>query len=159
MRYFVDPPPELEENFVFPCGVCGKRVGKRMRAIQCDLCNYWNHIKCDEIDPTHYETLKKSDDSVLHYCKLCKEEIFPFQSLQNENYIASVVNGIEIKEDLNLKINPTPRLRTFFHDLNEQNEDTLINCEYYDYSKPIPNSKTKNKSLFHMNIASLSFLT
>ena len=59
MRYFVDPPPELEENFVFPCGVCGKRVGKRMRAIKCDLCNYWNHIKCDGVEPNHYETLKK----------------------------------------------------------------------------------------------------
>ena len=59
MRYFLDPPPEMEENFVFPCGVCGKRVGKRMRAIKCDLCNYWNHIKCDGVEPTHYEILKK----------------------------------------------------------------------------------------------------
>ena len=156
MRYFVDPPPEMEENFVFPCGVCGKRVGKRMRAIKCDLCNYWNHIKCDGVEPTHYELLKTSDDSASHYCKLCKEDIFPFQSIHNENYIASVVNGIEIKEDLNLKINPSPRLRTLFHDLNEQNEETLINCEYYDYSKSIPMSNVKNKSIFHMNIASLS---
>ena len=146
----------MEENFVFPCGVCDKRVGKRMRAIKCDLCNYWNHIKCDGVEPTHYENLKKSDVSVDHYCKLCKEEIFPFQSIHNENYIASVVNGIEIKEDLNLKINPSPRLRTLFHDLNEQNEETLINCEYYDYSKSIPTSNVKNKSIFHMNIASLS---
>ena len=156
MRYFVDPPPELEENFVFPCGVCGKRVGKRMRAIKCDLCNYWNHIKCDGVDPAQYETLKTCDESISHYCKLCKEEIFPFQSIHNENYIASVVNGIEIKEDLNLKISPSPRLRTLFHDLNEQNEETLIYCEYYDYSKPIPMSSVKNKSIFHMNIASLS---
>ena len=126
-----------------------------MRAIKCDLCNYWNHIKCDGVEPNHYEILKKSDDSVDHYCKLCKEEIFPFQSIQNENYIASVVNGIEIKEELNLKINPSPRLRTLFHDLNEQNEETLINCEYYDYSKPIPMSNAKSKSIFHMNIASL----
>ena len=148
MRYFVDPPPELEDNFVFPCGVCGKRVGKRMRAIKCDLCNYWNHIKCDGVEPNHYETLKKSDDSVEHYCKLCKEEIFPFQSLHNENYVASVVNGIEIKEDLNLQLNPSPRLRTLFHDLNEQNEETLINCEYYDcllYTSPSPRDRTRSR--------------
>ena len=156
MRYFVDPPPGMEENFVFPCGVCNKRVGKKMRALQCNLCNYWNHIKCDGVEPTHYEILKNTDDSVDHFCKLCKEEIFPFQAIHNENYIASVVNGIEIKEDLNLNISPSPRLRTLFHDLNEQNEENLINCEYYDYSQSIPLSNVKNKSIFHMNIASLS---
>ena len=71
MRYFVDPPPEMEENFVFPCGVCGKRVGKRMRAIKCNLCNYWNHIKCDGVEPTHYETLKKSDIIYIYHKSKC----------------------------------------------------------------------------------------
>ena len=53
MRYFTDPPENESENFVLPCGTCSKRVGKRMRAVQCDICNFWNHIKCDNIDPKY----------------------------------------------------------------------------------------------------------
>ena len=49
MRYFNEPSEE-EENPVYPCGICTKKVGQRRKAIQCDLCNFWNHIKCDEID-------------------------------------------------------------------------------------------------------------
>ena len=102
-------------NFNFPCGACNKTVGKRMRAIQCDLCNYWTHIKCDGIEPSHYEILKKSDTTQHHYCKACKEEHFPFQTLNDEQYAASIVNNVNINDDLNLKITPTPRLRSLFN--------------------------------------------
>ena len=77
-RYFVDPPPENAENYVYPCGICSKRVGKRMRAIQCDLCNFWNHIKCDEIDNKQCENLKTCEEDIIHYCKICrKDHAFP----------------------------------------------------------------------------------
>ena len=72
MRYFIDPPA-TEINPRFPCGICTKNVNTNHKAVQCDLCNYHNHIKCDGIDNKTYEILVKSDDSVLHYCKLCKE--------------------------------------------------------------------------------------
>ncbi len=154
-RYFVDPPPENAENFSYPCGACNRNVAKRMRAIQCDICNFWTHIKCDRIEPSHYEILKKSD-SLHHYCKRCKEEHFPFQTLDNEQVIASVVHNVNINDDLNLQVNPPPRLRSLFNDLNDRNEDSQINCEYYDYSDRIPFTKDRNKALFHMNIASLN---
>ncbi len=156
MRYFVDPPIEDAENFIYPCGTCNKRLGKRMRAIRCDLCNFWNHIKCDGIEPSHYEILKNPKNTQHHYCKRCKEEYLPFQTLDNEQYIASIIHNVNINEDLNLRINPPPRLRSLFNDLNDRNEDSQINCEYYDYSLPIPYSNGKNKALFHMNIASLN---
>ncbi len=166
MRNFVVPPPDDVENSSFPCGACNKRMGPRMKAVQCALCKYFNHIKCDGVDVSHYEKLKKSsslvvhnriysDDSMHHYCKLCREELFPFQTLQTEQYMASIIHNVDISDDLNLQINPPPRLKVLFNDLNDRNEDSPINCEYYDYSKPIPNSKNKNKAFFHMNIASL----
>ena len=48
------------------------------KAIQCDNCNYWDHIKCDKIDSNVYETLKNSKEQYI--CK-CKEEIIPFHKL------------------------------------------------------------------------------
>ena len=127
-----------------------------MRALQCDLCNFWVHIKCDRIEPSHYEKLKNSTQH--HYCRQCKEEHFPFQSLDNDQFIASIVKNINVNvnDDLNLQLDPPPRLRTLFNDLNDRNEDSQINCEYYDYSTKIPYTNDKSKALYHMNIASLN---
>ena len=47
-----------------PCGICTKKVGQRHKAIQCDLCNYWNHIRCDGIEDKVYEKITKSDDPI-----------------------------------------------------------------------------------------------
>jgi hypothetical protein len=29
-----------------PCGLCAKPVAKNNRAVLCEGCNYWWHIKC-----------------------------------------------------------------------------------------------------------------
>ena len=156
MRYF-EEPAEDNLNPVYPCGICLKRVGQRMKAVQCDLCNYWNHIRCDGIDNKTYETLKKSLKTDLHYCKLCKEEIFVFQNLSNDQYFASIVKNVEINENMNLKLSPSPVLKTLFNNLDNHNKDesNAINCSYYDFTTPIPNSNKKNNSMFHLNLASL----
>ena len=156
MRYFNDPP-EIEINPRFPCGICNKNVNSNHKAVQCDLCNYHNHIKCDGVDNKTYDILVKSDDSVSHYCKICKEEIFAFQSLTDDQYIASIVKGIDVSENLNLRLFPPPALKILFNDLDNNNKDETIaiNCSYYDFSTPIPNSKKENNSMFHLNIASL----
>ena len=95
-----------------------------MKAIQCDLCNYWNHIKCDGVDNKTYESLKKSDDdSVTHFCKICKDEIFAFQTLSDEQYITSIVKNIDVKEDLNLRTSPSTSLKTLINDFSSHNTD------------------------------------
>ena len=33
----------------FPCGQCGKSVRSNQRAIQCEECLYWQHIKCIDL--------------------------------------------------------------------------------------------------------------
>ena len=84
--------------------------------------------------------------------------MFPFQQVLNEQFEVSITKNIRVFEDLNLQTNPPPRLRNLFSDLNDRNEEdeTLINCEYYDYSTPIPSAELKKKSIFHLNIASLN---
>ncbi len=157
MRHF-EEPPEDDPNPRYPCGICSKTVGQRMRAVQCDLCNYWNHIKCDEIDVNTYNLLKKSNESDLYYCKICKEEIFVFQTLNNDEFHASFVkNNVNFNENLNLKLSMSSAHKILFNDLDSLNKEdnNAINCSYYDYSSTIPNSNKKNNSMFHLNIASL----
>ena len=112
-------------------------------------------IKCDGIDNKTYEALKKSSDS--YYCKLCKEEIFAFQKLSDDQYQASIVKNVDINEDLNLRLTTSPVLNILFNDLDNhnKNESSAINCSYYDFSTPIPNAKKSNNSMFHLNLASL----
>ena len=95
MRYFNEP---TGNNPRYPCGICLKNVSQRHRAVQCDFFNYWNHIKCDGVENKTYEALKKSDDSVKHFCKLCKMDIFAFQKLSDDEFFTSVVKNVEIKE-------------------------------------------------------------
>ena len=156
MRYFEDPLQDLLNPF-YPCGICSKRVGKRMRAVQCDLCNFWNHINCDGVDIKTYEMLKKSNTTELHYCKICKEDIFPFQSLADDQYFASVIHNVEMNENMNFNLSPLPALKILFNNIESHNKDdsNAINCSYYDFTTPIPNSNMKNNSMFHLNIASL----
>ena len=68
MPYFVEPPPDDAKEPVYPCGTCNKKIGKRMRAIQCSLCNFKNHIKCDQIDPSFYITFKNSKTKLDYFC-------------------------------------------------------------------------------------------
>ena len=39
--------PAPSANFKYPCSLCGKSVMSNQKAIQCDNCDLWAHIKCD----------------------------------------------------------------------------------------------------------------
>ena len=34
----------------YPCTVCGRSVAKNHKALQCDYCDQWFHLKCNLID-------------------------------------------------------------------------------------------------------------
>ena len=42
----------------FPCGICQKAVRDGMRAVCCDECDVWYHVKCYSISTAVYKTLK-----------------------------------------------------------------------------------------------------
>ena len=50
-----------------PCGFCWKPVAKTHRAIYCDGCFYWCHIKCAGITPDIYYRLGNDNNPWL--CK------------------------------------------------------------------------------------------
>ena len=78
MRFFQSPPPD-SVNPRYPCGVCGKHVGVRMRAVKCDLCQYWGHIKCEGIEAAHYEKLKILKIINPIFVKFAKKKCFLFK--------------------------------------------------------------------------------
>ena len=64
----------------FSCPGCNRTVAKNHRAVNCDICLKWYHIKCEEISPKQYKNfMRKSDiDQFFFTCSACHLESLPF---------------------------------------------------------------------------------
>ena len=92
MRRFVEPevvgiPMGPQSKLVYACGICSKNLGNR-KSVSCDICGFWSYIGCEGISAYNYsKMIKLSDkDNLSHICKICREEIFPFQKLSENGF-------------------------------------------------------------------------
>jgi len=46
------------------CGDCGGEVKNNEKALECDLCDRWVHIKCSGVPDDIYKVMKKRETSV-----------------------------------------------------------------------------------------------
>ena len=142
------------------------------KSVQCDLCELWIHIKCNNLNYLDYRYLQNCNES--WYCIECCSTIFPFNSLSsNKNFLACCTNtdsNIAEWKDLendhdsssllkpsNLKLlvkqfnNATPE--------NANDPEKVASSKYYDIDEmhniEIPH-KNKPLSLFHRNSCSLN---
>ena len=68
----------------FPCKICAKNIQDKDKAVQCDLCELWIHIKCNNLNYLDYRYLQNCDES---------STICPFNSLSgNKNFLACCTN-------------------------------------------------------------------
>ena len=159
----------------FPCRICAKNTHDKDKAVQCDLCEFWIHIKCNNLNYLDYRYLQNCDES--WYCIECCSSIFPFNSLSsNKNFLAcctspdSNSNFIQLKElendhNSSLLLKPSPNLELLVNQFNnatpENNNDPekIFSSKYYDidemHNLKIP-QKNKSLSLFHINACSLN---
>lgn len=59
------------------CSVCNKRVARNHRAVNCDNCNMWCHIKCASINPSEYK-IYQNLSSFSWWCPRCLWSSLPF---------------------------------------------------------------------------------
>ena len=159
----------------FPCRICAKNVHDKDKAVQCDLCEFWIHIKCNNLNNLDYRYLQNCDES--WYCIECCSSIFPFNSLSStKNFLTccnstdSDSNFIQLKElendhNSSLLPKPSPNLELLVNQFNnatpENNNDPekISSSKYYDidemHNLKIPH-KNKSLSLFHINACSLN---
>ena len=45
----------------FPCKICSKSLAENHKAVWCDLCDIWVHIKCNERNAATYNMLKNDE--------------------------------------------------------------------------------------------------
>lgn len=89
-----------------PCSVCLKSVAKNHRAINCDTCNLWSHIKCSKISTSEYQHLQNltSFDFVCSRCLM--------QELHSPELDSEFVPQINKHYPLNLQADEIETLST-----------------------------------------------
>ena len=157
----------------FPCKISAKNVSENVKAVQCDLCELWVHIKCNNLNYLDYRYLQNSNES--WYCIECCSTIFPFNSLSsNKNFLDFCTNTdnntaqwIDLGNDhiSSLSLKPSSNLELLVNQFNNatpgnnNDPEKISSSKYYDIEEmgniEIPH-KNKSLSLFHINAYSLN---
>ena len=143
-----------------PCGICHKTISNSQKAILCNKCNFYIHIKCNDISAAEYKQLEKEPDDVPWFCKPCIKDLFPFGSLTNKEL--SELHGF----DLPSFVDSTPSFEISSNLVN------LPNLSDYDIDEHMPQNidshyftlpelsslqlSSNDFSILHTNIRSLS---
>ena len=146
-----------------------KNVHDKGKAIHCDLCELWIHIKCNNLNYLGCRYLQNCDES--WYCIACCSTIFPFNSLSgNKNFWLVVLTLIVTSHSekiwkMIIIFKPSSNLEHLVNQFNNatpentNDPEKISSSKYYDIEKmqniEIPN-KNKSQSLFHMNAYSLN---
>ena len=75
----------------YPCGLCSKSVASNHRAVLCEVCYYWHHIKCVQISPSEYKLLSASEDSWV--CSNCSSFQFTVSYFDSDQSINTSTNS------------------------------------------------------------------
>ena len=65
-----------------PCAVCKFSVHNNHKAIFCDICHFWTHLKCTPFTTKEYSDFSNSSEP--WYCSSCLSNIFPFNHLEDD---------------------------------------------------------------------------
>ena len=110
----------------YPCGKCLSGVKEGTKALKCDLCLKWYHLKCTSVTSHKYDILQSfsgDNDGLMWYCKNCKkEDVDKFALLQKAIMdLTSVVE--ELKKDLKTRKDEESNFEEkVLHIINEEKE-------------------------------------
>ena len=71
----------------YPFSICKKSVLNQHKAICCNRCNQWVHIKCNNLNDLDYNLLKSKNEN--WYCILCTPDILPFCQINEKMSIST----------------------------------------------------------------------
>ena len=111
----------------YPCGICKKAVANSHRAIQCDICQCWVHIRCNNITATAYNQTINSNES--WYCLKCLNDTFPYASLNQESLFLTM-KSLKLPLDSTIRVFPASENANLFQSLS--NKDFSTDFEYLD---------------------------
>ena len=141
----------------FPCKICNNPVAKNHKAVECDNCGLWVHIKCNKINTQTYKYLQK--ESCAWYCIPCSSKIFPFSNL-NEDDFHKTIHGKKVKFLTITKKKRNQNEQILTEKLNDAiDKEDLENFSSYFHVNELNNIFSENEfngtNFLHMNISSI----
>ena len=134
--------------------------------MQCDISQFWIHLRCSKLDLFDYKYFEGSIDSL--FCLSCCCTILPFGNLTDKDFSCSVLNKnfIEISnKNSSVLLKPPPNLALLFNQFNKSSQEqqidpeNVVNSRYFDIhqiqSLKFP-QKEKSLSSFPINACSLN---
>ena len=73
----------------FRCKICNTNIKDTDSAAQCDICQFWIHMTCNNLNHIDYKYLQGSNGP--WFCISCCNEIFPFGTLANKNFLSMMI--------------------------------------------------------------------
>ena len=85
-----------------PCFVCFGPVARNHRAVSCDNCVKWTHIKCEGINPRRYKAMVefkiiKANGNFTYVCKPCISSQLPFYCLDEDEFFYTLGINVHCK--------------------------------------------------------------
>ena len=137
----------------FPCLKCNRAVAKNHKVVQCDICDKWVHIACNNLNIYTYKKLQK--DKSPWYCTCFLQKELPYYSTGND-VLNSFMHGSRI-------LSPNPKFISSVIKQSEYFDEEIlekVNNEYYtptEFNNALNELSTKKQNFYmHLNICSLS---
>ena len=96
-----------------PCLVCNKAVSKNRNTVQCDLCDSWVHIACNDLNV--YRNLQKGKSP--WYCTCCFQKEPPYGS-NNHTQLKKLLHGEFV-------VSPNPKIVSIIKPSEHHDEELL----------------------------------
>ena len=151
-----------------PCSLCLGPVAKNHKAVFCNYCSNWCHIRCTGVSNEKYANLQNEDDDIPFICLKCDVldnfSELPFAYLTEDEILANnLSNGSQTALDnINIAIAKEDKkiikkIKELIKNSSQSNEEKTMSCKYYNIEKfkKAKFKEDKYLSVFHLNIASL----
>jgi len=137
-----------------PCRVCNKNVTEKQKAVFCDICSFWVHIKCNYISNNEYEALKS--DSSNWYCIKCLKDELPFSTTTNSELfeILNATGNNSLEFECLSKNNSLQKALETLESIDSINT-VIPYCNTNEFNNLRINEKT-TLGILHLNISSLA---
>ena len=125
----------------FPCLVCIRAVSKNHRTVQCDLCDSWVHIACNNLNV--YRNLPKGKSPWYFTC--CFRKKPPYGS-NNDTQLKKLLHGEFV-------VFPNPKIVSIIKASEDHDEELLSEANKKFYTPDAFKNALKN-----LDMASQFFL-
>ncbi len=133
-----DIEPNPGPRRVYPCGICDKlvRYGKNVKALLCDGCNQWHHVKCLDMNSVIDEALEHDIEGSWTCCR-CGMPNFS-TTLFDSSAVSDVSSpsSVNLSSPLAASSPIQQRQRPRGNQRSPTNRVVVINCQSAKSKKP-----------------------